>query len=129
MLSESELRTLESTLLPALERHHLRLLAHGVRTLQAVAGAGGALPSREALAAWAAAQAAIAADPSFREAFIDQMLGLGVQLERIAAAAVGAEAPSPRGPLDLELDDLVRWARAQADRRLNEADPASPPPG
>jgi hypothetical protein len=126
MLSESELHRLESTLLPALERHHLRLLAHGLRTLQAVAGDGGALPSRDALAAWAEAQAAIADDPGFRDAFIDQMLGLAVQLESIAAAA---EAPSARGPLDLELDDLVRWARAQADRRLNGAEPASPPPG
>lgn len=129
MLSESELRTLESTLLPALERHHLRLLAHGLRTLQTVAGASGVLPSREALAVWAATQAAIADDPGFREAFIDQMLGLGVQLESIAAGAARAEAPSPRGPLDLDLDDLVRWARAQADRRLNGAEPASPPPG
>ncbi len=126
MLSESELRTLESTLLPALERHHLRLLAHGLRTLQAVVGAGGGLPSRGALAAWAASQAAIADDPGFRDVFVDQMLGLGVQLESIAA---GVEGPCRCGPLDLELDDLVRWARAQADRRLNGADPASPPPG
>jgi hypothetical protein len=134
MLSESELRTLESTLLPALERHHLRLLAHGLRTLQAVVGAGGALPSRDALAAWAAAQPAIAADPGFRDAFVDQMLGLGVQLESIATtttttAVARAEAPASRGPLDLELDDLVRWARAQADRRLIGAEPTSPPPG
>ena len=31
MLSEHDLQELESTLLPALERHHLRLLAHGLR--------------------------------------------------------------------------------------------------
>jgi hypothetical protein len=130
MLSDEELRQLESTLLPALERHHLRLLAHGLRTLQAVAVAGGgALPSRAALEAWAAAQPAIADDPAFRGAFVEQMLGLAVQLESIATGVASPEPAPPSGALDLELDDLVRWARDQADRRLGGPSPASPPPG
>jgi hypothetical protein len=123
VINEAELHSLESTLLPALERHHLRLLAHGLRTLQAVGpGPGGGLPSRAALEHWAASQPAIAADPSFRCAFVEQMLSLGVQLEAIAAGRA-------RGPLDLELEDLVRWARQQADRRLSDPKPANPPPG
>jgi hypothetical protein len=36
VIEASELAELEATLLPALERHHLRLLAHGLRTFQAV---------------------------------------------------------------------------------------------
>ncbi len=126
MISEAELRELEATLLPALERHHLRLLAHGLRTLQAVgAGPGGSLPARAALEAWAAAQPAIAGDAPFRSAFVDQLLAAGVQLESIAAGL-----PQRRGPLDLELADLVQWARAQAERRLTPPGPpsASPPP-
>jgi hypothetical protein len=127
VISEAELRELESTLLPALERHHLRLLAHGLRTLQEVAAAGEmaaapGLPDRAALQHWAAAQPAIACDPAFGNAFIDQLLGVGVQLERIAAG-------SGRGPLELELSDLIHWARGQADRRLSAASGASPPPG
>ncbi len=126
MISESELRELESTLLPALERHHLRLLAHGLRTLQAVAQAPGAgltdsgLPDRAALDRWAGGQPALAGDPAFRDAFIDQLLGVGVQLERIAAG---------RGPLDLDLADLMLWARSEADRRVRGITTASPPPG
>ncbi len=126
MISESELRELESTLLPALERHHMRLLAHGLRTLQAAAQTPGAdltnsgLPDRAALERWAGGQPALASDPAFRDAFIDQMLGVGVQLERIAA---------DRGPLDLELADLVVWARSEADRRVSGITTANPPPG
>ncbi|MFM7361035.1 MAG: hypothetical protein ACKO25_04300 [Cyanobium sp.] len=125
VISEAELRELEGTLLPALERHHLRLLAHGLRTLQAAAAAvteSPELPDRAALQRWAAAQPAIASDPAFRDAFLDQLLGVGVQLERIAAG-------SGRGPLELELTDLIDWARGQADRRLSAPSAASPPPG
>jgi hypothetical protein len=122
VISEQELRELDSVLLPALERHHLRLLAHGLRTLQAAAGPDRALPSRGALEAWAAEQPAIADDPGFRHAFVEQMVGVGVQLERIAAA-------NGTDPLDLNLTTLARWAQAEADRRLNGPPRASPPPG
>jgi hypothetical protein len=134
MLREEELHQLEATLLPALERHHLRLLAHGLRTLQAVGQQ--ALPSRSALEAWAAAQPAIAADPGFQAAFVEQMLGVAVQLETIAVELESLPSTEPRqegsprrGPLDLELDDLVRWARQQADQRLADPRETSPPPG
>ncbi len=126
MISEEELQELEATLLPTLERHHLRLLAHGLRTLQAISAAPGAgLPGRAALEGWAAAQPAIADDPSFRRAFVEQMLSVGVQLEGIASSGTDPD----RGPLDLGLEDLVRWAREQADRRLKGPSPANPPPG
>jgi hypothetical protein len=123
VINEAELRELEATLLPALERHHLRLLAHGLRTLQAVRRPRASeLPDQAALEQWALAEPTIADDTRFREAFINQLLGVGVQLEHIAAG-------SGRGPLDLDLDDLVRWARRQADQRLSDSTGASPPPG
>jgi hypothetical protein len=128
VISEVELHKLESTLLPALERHHLRLLAHGLRTLQAVANTPGSdrssspLPDRAALERWAGGQPAIAGDPAFRDVFIDQLLGVGVQLEQIAAARC-------RRPLELELTDLMQWAREQADRRIREPTMTSPPQG
>ena len=123
MISEAELHELESTLLPALERHHLRLLAHGLRTLQAVERpASMDLPDRAALEQWTRTEPAIAGDAGFREAFIDQLLGVGLQLERIAAGW-------GRPPLELTLPDLVLWAREQAERRLSEPARANPPPG
>lgn len=124
MLSPDELQELESTLLPTLERHHLRLLAHGLRTLQAIAGRRtGALPPEGAVAAWAATQPVIAADAGFAEAFLHQMGHVATQLAAIATDA-GQE------PLALDLADLIHWATGKADRRLRPpADPPVPPPG
>lgn len=124
MLSVAELQELEATLLPTLERHHLRLLAHGLRTLQSVAGCrSGALPPPGALEAWARRQPVVQDDPGFAQAFLGQMAQVSAQLEAIAAA-IGRE------PLDLDLDDLVQWARSEADRRVRPpAGPPGPPPG
>jgi hypothetical protein len=111
MLTPEELAGLEATLLPALERHHLRLLAHGLRTLQAIAGRpSGESPDGEMIRQWVLRQEATAGDDAFAEAFRIQMLNVADQLRGIAG-------PSCQ-PLDLELDDLERWARHQADCRL-----------
>ncbi|WP_216904091.1 hypothetical protein [Synechococcus sp. CCY 9618] len=124
MLAADELQELEATLLPTLERHHLRLLAHGLRTLQAIAGRrSGPLPPPAAIEAWALQQPVIQADPGFAAAFLTQMTSAGTQLEAIAIAA-------GREPLGLELADLIHWATAAADRRVRPpADPPAPPPG
>lgn len=111
-LSEQELAELEATLLPALERHHLRLLAHGLRTLQGIAGRReGEGPEASAIDAWARAQPAIAGDDSFARAFTGQLLAAGEQLASIAEAC-------GRSTLALDLNDLTSWAKAQADSRL-----------
>ena len=127
MIEASELAELEATLLPALERHHLRLLAHGLRTFQSVAGRRqGPLPAIDALAVWATSQPQLAGDPGFAATFLDQLAGLGEQLESIAVRW-------DREPLALELADLIRWAEQQAQERLElsslRADSAAPPPG
>ncbi len=123
MLSADELQELEATLLPSLERHHLRLLAHGLRTLQAIAGRRcGGLPPATAIEAWARRQPVIQADPGFARAFLTQMGSAGVQLEAIAAS-------SGSDPLALDLPDLIHWARGEADRRVRAPaeSPARPP--
>jgi len=120
MLHPDELARLEASLLPALERHHLRLLAHGLRTLQQIAGSGQVEPpSGEAIRQWVLLQPATAGDTAFAEAFSAQMLSVAEQLRQIAG-------PS-RQPLDLELDELETWARRQADSRL-AAGPAARAP-
>ena len=111
MLRAEELTTLEATLLPALERHHLRLLAHGLRTLQSIAGEGAAtLPTPPQIHQWALAQPACDSDDAFAKAFAQQMEGLAAQLQAIAGPG--------HNPLSLELADLIRWAQQQADQRI-----------
>ena len=126
MLSPQELAELEASLLPSLERHHLRLLAHSLRSLQAAAGRrSGPLPARAELLAWALDQPELEAEPGFCQAFLDQLQRAGSQLERIAQERSGsgqtALPPSqskPAGPLGLSLADLLAWAGQQADLRI-----------
>jgi hypothetical protein len=121
MLSEAECRQIESTLLPALERHHLRLLAHALRTLQTIAGRSeGSPPTRRAIAEWARSQPMVRDDPAFAESFIEQLINAAHQLETIAGQD-GSGAGNGRGSvgaMGLDLEDLVAWVRRQADRRI-----------
>lgn len=120
-LTLAELAQLEATLLPALERHHLRLLAHGLRTLQAISRSTGAalelgpLPDRAAIGAWVRQQPPIADDAAFQAALVEQLVATGGHLEHIAGAL-------GRAPLALELDDLSAWTTRQADRRLGQGE-------
>ena len=103
------------------------MLAHGLRTFQAVAGRQqGRLPASDALAVWANDQPQLAEDPGFAATFLDQLAGLGKQLESIALRR-------DCDPLALELTHLISWAEQQAHQRLElssvRADPAAPPPG
>jgi hypothetical protein len=121
-LTSPDVALLEATLLPSLERHHLRLLAHCLRTLQQVAGSrAGPLPPRSALLTWIAQQGGAAADPQFQRAFLTQLERGALQLKELAASQ-GCE------PLALEIGDLIAWTEAEARARLSLASPA-PPPG
>lgn len=112
VLSAADLAELEATLLPALERHHLRLLAHALRTFQQVAGSRrGPVPAAAALGVWAAEQPLLVADPAFQAELLNQLAKAAFQIEAIALAC-------GREPLALELADLVSWGRRQADQRL-----------
>ena len=130
MLTPEDQALLEATLLPALERHFLSLLAHGLRTFQAIAattdqptdpptGQPKPLPERLQIEAWAAGQASLADDPGFREAFVEQLCRLRDPLGEIAARG-------GQSPLDLPIEALVAWVREQADGRLSRS--ATPPP-
>ena len=111
MLSDQDLQELESTLLPALERHHLRLLAHSLRCLQQAAEGSSALPAQEGLMAWAQHQPNLAVDPTFIPVLVEQLAKAAVQLE-----GIGLELG--KAPLALEIGDLVRWGQQQADQRI-----------
>jgi hypothetical protein len=121
-LTIAEVQQLDSTLLPTLERHHLRLLAHGLRSLQAAAGRRhGTTPDPDSLRRWVLAQPQVAGAAEFAEVFVEQLRHLAAQLETIAAEQHCA-------PLDLTLDQLVQWARSQADQRTSSQTPTSPSP-
>ncbi|QCH15907.1 hypothetical protein CB0101_14255 [Synechococcus sp. CB0101] len=113
MLSEQDLQELESTLLPALERHHLRLLAHSLRCLQQAAQGSTAMPAQEGLMTWAQQQPNLAVDPTFIPVLVEQLAKAAVQLE-----AIGVDAG--KAPLALEISDLVRWGQQQADQRIGD---------
>jgi hypothetical protein len=114
VLSEQDLTELESTLLPALERHHLRLLAHSLRCLQQAAAPSDQLPAQEGLSAWAHQQPNLAVDPTFIPVLVEQLGKAAVQLKAIGDAC-------NKTPLELEINDLVRWGQARADQRLGSA--------
>ncbi len=125
MLSQVELVELDSTLLPSLERHHLRLLAHGLRTLQQIAGRRqGPPPSHAAIEAWILAQPQISgdsADTAFAAAFATQLGAAARQLEGMAQA--------PERALELSLTDLIAWARREAEARVAKIEPVRAPLG
>lgn len=130
MLSPDDLALLEGTLLPALERHYLRLLAHGLRTFQAIAASGTPAAPGDSqwpldggqIETWAAGQSAMADDPGFQEAFLEQLSRLHHPLQAIAA-------PLGLSPLDLRIEHLVAWATTQADARLSRSDSSPAPEG
>ena len=116
-LSAAELAELEATLLPALERHHLRLLAHSLRSLQAMAAhqPAGALPGHDAMRAWASQQPALADAPYFQAVLVEQLEAAGRQLQQLATSL-------GRSPLALELGDLIASA---CDHRPSQSTPVS----
>ena len=116
-LSAAELAELEATLLPALERHHLRLLAHSLRSLQAIAAhqPAGALPDHDAMRAWASQLPALADAPCFQAVLVEQLEAAGRQLQQLATTL-------GRSPLALELGDLIA---AACDHRPSQSTPVS----
>ena len=116
-LSAAELAELEATLLPALERHHLRLLAHSLRSLQAIAAhqPAGALPDHDVMRAWASQQPALADAPYFQAVLVEQLEAAGRQLQQLATTL-------GRSPLALELGDLIA---AACDHRPSQSTPVS----
>ena len=112
-LSLDDLARLDATLLPALERHHLRLLAHALRTLQQVHRQT-TLPEPAAIEQWLLARPDLSLEPTFSRDLAQQLSHAGRQLEAMAQ-------PLGKAPLELDLDALITWAGHQADARLTAA--------
>jgi hypothetical protein len=120
VLSPNDHDWIEGLALPAREGHQLRLLAHGLRTLQTIAARRqGPTPARGAIESWVLGQPQIAEDPSFVQAFVRELVGLGAQLDRLAKNR-------SMTPLNLELADLLAWIE---DHRSPSPNLAEPDPG
>ena len=117
MLSPDEQHWIESLSLPAWEDHQLRLLAHGLRTLQTIASRRqGETPSSATIQAWVQAQPQIAADPGFTQAFVRELVGLGALFDRLATNRSVT-------PLSLELADLFTLIEEHRSPSPNLAEP------
>ena len=121
-LSSAESAELDALPLSALERHHLRLLAHALRTLQTMLrDQDEAQLDPGTITAWLVRQPAVADEPEFAVTLGAQLQVAGQQLQQLAA-------PLGRSILELELDDLIGWALRQAGPHLASGPPTTPQP-
>ena len=98
---------IDATLLPQLDRHHLRLLAHCLSSFREMSSnVDGALPNAALRRQWCEQQPVVANDPQFLRVLLDQLNNAAHQLENVAEQC-------HKVPLDLNLDDLI----AAAERR------------
>jgi hypothetical protein len=106
-LSRADAEQIEATLLPNLDRHHLRLLAHCLRSFQVIADPrqSGPLPDRRALEQWLLEQPQLVDEPQFRDLLLHQLLAAAQQLEDLARQR-------NLSPLELNLGELIEASTA-----------------
>jgi len=98
---------IDATLLPQLDRHHLRLLAHCLSSFRDMSSdVDGAIPNAALRRQWCKQQPVVADDPQFLRILLDQLNNAAQQLEDVAKHC-------RKVPLELSLDDLI----AAAERR------------
>lgn len=112
-LTREDAEQIEATLLPTLDRHHLRLQAHCLATMKSIAAprCQGVLPSDTEIQAWCRQQPALRDDPSFQNELLRQFQVISQQLDRLAKA-------SGCTPLELSLDALIDHAEATSRQRI-----------
>ena len=115
-LSREQIEAIEATLLPTLDRHHLRLQAHCLATFQHMArpAVQGPLPNRQRWQSWCKQQPQLFDDPDFLELLMIQFTVIATQLEDLANN-LGIS------PLELSLDDLIRHSESDSRQRLESS--------
>ena len=95
---------IDATLLPQLDRHHLRLLAHCLASFREMSpDLQGALPNACLRRQWCEQQPVVADDPQFLILLLNQLNNAADQLEAVADNC-------SKAPLQLSLDDLIAAA-------------------
>ena len=112
-LSRADAEQIEATLLPHLDRHHLRLLAHCLRSFQVIADPrqSGPLPDRRSLEQWLVEQPQLVDEPQFRDLLLNQFLAAAQQLEELAKQR-------DLSPLELNLGELIEASTKASKARI-----------
>ena len=103
---------IDATLLPQMDRHHLRLLAHCLESFRAMEGAeGDGLPSAASRRRWCEQQPVVAEEASFLRSLLHQLDAAAEQLQSLADRL-------KKAPLQLSLDDLISAAEARCHHQI-----------
>ena len=107
-IDRAAIERIDSTLLPQLDRHHLRVLSQCLDSFQAMAAPGrtAAIPDENQRRRWCQQQPVVADDPAFLDTLVLQLNAAADQLDQLAL-----ELGKP--PLALTLDDLISAAEAR----------------
>ena len=102
-LSLDDLQKIEDTKLPALERHHLRLLAHCLFSFKSMSKGlnSGTFPVDKTRIEWCLQQPSVVNDHTFLPVLLDQFSAAAKQLEKLALSLSIT-------PLELTLNDLIQ---------------------
>ena len=110
----------DATLLPEVDRHRLRLLAHCLDSFQTMSGGSeGLLPDAASRRRWCEQQPAVADDPAFLRSLMQQLNGAAEQLQDLADSL-------GKPPLELQLDDLITAAEARCHHQLQNKSADAP---
>ena len=111
---------IDATLLPQLDRHHLRLLVHCLDSFREMEpGEAGSLPDAASRRRWCEQQPIVAEDPAFLRSLMLQLNGAAAQLQDLADSL-------SKPPLELSLDDLITAAEARCHHRLQNQSADAP---
>ena len=112
-LSRSDAEQIEATFLPNLDRHHLRLLAHCLRSFQVIAEprSSGPLPDQRSIEKWLLEQPQLVDETHFRDLLLEQFLAAAKQLEGIAR-------DQGLSPLELGLGELIKASITASKSRI-----------
>ena len=104
---------IDATLLPQLDRHHLRLLVHCLDSFRAMVQSNdGSLPDASSRRRWCEQQPLVVEDPTFLRSLLQQLEGAGQQLNELAQQL-------NKQPLELSLDDLITAAETRCHHQLH----------
>ena len=111
---------IDATLLPQMDRHHLRLLAHCLESFKAMRGGNeGLLPDAASRRRWCDQQPGVTEDPALLRSLMQQVNGASEQLQDLANSL-------GKSPLELQLDDLITAAEARCHHQLQNKSSDAP---
>ena len=101
-LSVNDIEQIETTNLPSLDRHYLRLLAHCLACFKEMSNGSfsGPLPTEQDQLEWYLQQPSLVNERAFVLVLLEQFSAAGRQLEKLAS-------DRKTSPLELTVDDLI----------------------